>query len=353
MKIFIVHEDIYHAGNPYIYTLVEEIKKLDAKVHIDYGRDAFWKDSIFDYDIVHFQWPQAFMAGDTHRISDLEQHIKKMKAHGVKVVATCHDLKPHYNQCSDYGDSLNVVYENSDVIFHLGDYSLNLFKQEHPNIKHWLLPHQIFDTVYTWIPTREEAIQKLKLNPNKKYILCFGAFRADEERELVLNVAKHFRSRGIEILAPSFINISHKRRIPFIPNHLERKRFIYKVFYKIHMTGLSWVSVSDDMLPFYYAVADLCLIQRKKILNSGNAILPLLFDKIVVGPNVGNVGSLLHQMGFPTFDVNSEESIFDAISNGLSLAHEKIYPAVCFKEQITTSNIAQLLLKYYQEILTI
>lgn len=351
MKIFIVHEDIYHAGNPYIYTLVEEIQKHDAEVEVDFGRDAFWNESIFNYDIVHFQWPQAFMAGDVHNVSELEWHIKNMKAHGVKVVATCHDLKPHYDQCANYAECLNVVYENSDVIFHLGEYSLKLFKKEYPKTKHWLLPHQIFDTVYTFIPTREEAIKKLKLNPSKRYILCFGAFRADEERELVVGVAKHFRSKGVEILAPSFMDVPHQRKLPFLPNHAERKKLLYECLYKIHMTGGSWVSVSDDMLPFYYAASDLCLIQRKKILNSGNSILPLLFDKVVVGPNVGNVGCLLTEMGFPTFDVNNDKTIIDAVSKGFLLS-QNTYPAAMFKTKFSTATIALKLLDYYQMILS-
>lgn len=351
MKVFIVHEDIYHAGNPYIYTLIDEIKKKHAGVFVGYGRDAFWDESIYDYDIVHFQWPQAFMAGDSHNASDLKQHIIKLKAHGVKIVATCHDLKPHYNQCVAFGDCLKIVYENSDVVFHLGEYSLNLFKQKYPNIRHWLLPHQIFDTVYTSIPTKGEAIKKLKLNPNKKYILCFGAFRADEERKLVVGVAKHFKRKGVEILAPSFMAVPQKRKLPFLPNHIERKKIVYENLYKIHMTGSSWVSVSDEMLPFYYAASDLCLIQRKKILNSGNAILPLLFDKIVVGPKVGNVGCLLTEMGFPTFAVNDDRTILDAISNGFVLA-KSTYPAMKFKTKFSTANVSSQMFSFYQKILS-
>ena len=351
MKIFIVHEDIYHAGNPYIYTLVKEIKKISSKVEINYGREGFWNETIFNYDIVHFQWPQAFMAGDSHQISDLENHIKRLKSHGVKIVSTCHDLKPHYNQCADYGDCMNIVYKNSDVIFHLGNYSLLLFQKQYPDVQHWLLPHQIFDTVYTKIPSQKEAKIKLKLNPNKKYILCFGAFRADEERELVLNVAKYFKKKKVEILAPSFLHVPHRRKIPFLPNHLERKSFIYRLFYKIHMTGNSWTPVSDDMLPYYYMAADLCLIQRKKILNSGNAILPLLFNKVVVGPNVGNVGPLLKEMGFPTFDPKDESSILSAVSKGLSLINEN-YPASHFKDEFSTFKVATKMLEYYVQILT-
>jgi hypothetical protein len=59
------------------------------------------------------------------------------------------------------------------------------------------------------------------------------------------------------------------------------------------MTGHSWVPVDDNILPYYYAASDLAFIHRVKILNSGNAIMPMLFGKVVVGPDVGNVGVLL------------------------------------------------------------
>ena len=117
------------------------------------------------------------------------------------------------------------------------------------------------------------------------------------------------------------------------------------------MTRNSWTPASDDMLPYYYMAADLCLIQRKKILNSGNAILPLLFNKVVVGPNVGNVGPLLKEMGFPTFDPKDESSILSAVSKGLSMINEN-YPASHFKDEFSTFKVATKMLEYYVQILT-
>lgn len=351
MKIFIVHEDIYNAGNPYIYTLVEGIKKIAPEVEFGYGRDNFWSDELFSYDIVHFHWPQAFMSGDAHSCDELEIRLKNLHSKGIKVVATCHDLIPHYNQCASFGNSLITVYRNADVIFHLGEYSKALFEVQYPHVAHYLIPHHIYDTEYTNIPTREEACRRLNLNPLKKYILCFGTFRAEEERDIVRVVARKFRN--YEILAPGFMDIEQRRRFSFLPNKTERKALVYRHWYHIHMTGRTWNSVPDNLLPFYYVASDLCLIQRKKILNSGNAILPMLFDKVVVGPDTGNVGPLLKSMGYPVFTPEDDSSIIEAVRNGLGLQISGIAAKKHkeFMDKYSTATISKSLLEKFREII--
>lgn len=351
MKIFIVHEDIYNAGNPYIYTLVEGICKLSPKIEFGFGRDEFWSEDIFSYDIIHFHWPQAFMAGDTHSFEELENRLKELHSRGKKIIATCHDLRPHYNQCAAFGDCMVSVYQSSDAILHLGEYSKSLFEKQYPQSMHFLVPHHIYDTVYTDIPNRDQACSWLNLDPQKKYILCFGTFRADEERELVSSIARSFKS--YEILAPGFMDIKQGRRLSFIPNKTEIKAFLYRHWFHIHMTGRTWNSVSDDDLPYYYAVSDLCFIQRKKILNSGNAILPMLFDKVVVGPDTGNVGPLLRSMGYPVFNINEKESIYNALKKGMELQimGEAVRKHDEFMNLYSTAAISNCLLCVYKEIL--
>ena len=118
------------------------------------------------------------------------------------------------------------------------------------------------------------------------------------------------------------------------------------------MTGDSRTPISVAMTPYYYAVADLALIQRKKILNSGNLPLAFLMKKVVVGPSVGNVGLWLKETGNPTFDVNNETSIFNAVRNGFELEIEKkgdlnfLYASNNF----STSIVAEQLYNYYRSI---
>ena len=108
MKIFMVHEDPWHAGNPYVYTLIEGLKCHHPDCKVGWGRAAFWSDDIYNFDIVHFHWPQTFMGKDNHSDYDLLRHIEKMTGAGVKVVATCHDMMPHYDSFADKAECMKI-----------------------------------------------------------------------------------------------------------------------------------------------------------------------------------------------------------------------------------------------------
>ena len=341
-----VHENPWYAGNPYIYTLIEGLWNLNPEIIVAWGRDLFWNDRIFSYDIVHFHWPQAFMNGDRHSETELRLHIEEMKRRGLKIVATCHDLEPHYDQCSQYRESMEIVYSHCDAIFHLGDYSKNLFEKKYPHIKHFILPHHIYDTVYTFRPSRDISLKHLGLSTKYTYILCFGTFRADVERELVINTYRQLKDLKIAVLAPGFMDITARRRsIKGILQRLKKEYYQYR--YHIICSGRTWNSIPEEEVPYYYGAADVALIHRLKILNSGNAYLPLLFKKIVVGPDTGNVGSILKSWGLPVFDTKSLKSVGDALRRGLILSKEQF--ADNKYEQLTTLYSTKRIVKelYY------
>lgn len=50
--------------------------------------------------------------------------------------------------------------------------------------------------------------------------------------------------------------------------------------------------------------------------------MAFLMGKVVAGPNIGNVGEILTEMGNPTFDVNDNDSAVDAILQSLDLANK-------------------------------
>lgn len=355
MKIFIVHEDPWHAGNPYIYTLMEQIQTTHPDVEFGWGFSEFWSDQLWNYDIVHFQWPQAFMAQvpAAEAYDKLSERLQQIKQHGITIFATCHDLKPHYTQCAGYGRCMTLVYEQADVILHLGHYSLHLFEQDYSQAQHLYLPHHVYDTLYTTHPTKKESATQLGLSENDTYILCFGSFRSDEERNLVLQVAKQISDKHVVILAPSFMQVSRRRgRIwKHIPSQSQLLRWWYKVRYRILMSGEDWVPIDDATLPYYYGIADVAFIQRPKILNSGNAVLPMLFDVAVVGPKTGNVEELLNEYGYPAFEVNDRTSVIAAIQQGITLQKAN-YPATQHDKMlhhISTSVVAEKLYNYYTQ----
>ena len=352
MKVFMVHEDPWHAGNPYIYTLIEGIQQSHPDCELSWGRDAFWSNKIFTYDIVHFHWPQTFMGKDSHTEADLLFHIEKMRMVGVKVVATCHDLEPHYGQFADKAESMRIVYSHCDAIIHLGDYSKGLFEKQYPYTTHLLVPHHLYDTVYTHFPSREDSLKYLGLPDSLTYILCFGTFRAEQERQLVISLSKQLKDKNTIILAPSFMNIWWRRfRLP----HKRLQKWYYEKYYHIRCTGRTWRAVSDKSLPYYYGVADVVLIQRVKILNSGNALMPMLFGKVIVGPDCGNVGPLLRYWHYPVFSVDDTSRIGDSIKEAIQ--KEKAGIGIQNKSrqysEYATAVITQKLYEAYKFVMTL
>lgn len=350
MKIFMVHEDPWNAGNPYIYTLIEGLQKSHPDCEISWGRDAFWSDDIFSFDIVHFHWPQTFMGKDSHSEEDLLHHIERLKTAGVKIVATCHDLEPHYDQFADKAKSMKIVYSHCDAIIHLGEYSKVLFEKLYPNVAHLFVPHHLYDTVYTHFPNKEESLRYLGLPQDKTYILCFGAFRAEQEKRLIVSLSKQLADKGVVILAPSFMNIWWKS---FRLIHLRLKRWYFKYRYNIYCTGRTWRAVSDKSLPYYYGAADVVFIQRRKILNSGNAMMPMLFGKVVVGPDCGNVGPLLRHWNYPVFPVNDTSNIGGIVLKAMEMGKKGngMHNKSLQLNEYATIVIANKLYEAYEQIM--
>ena len=350
MRVFMVHEDPWHAGNPYIYTLIEGLQKSHPDCEISWGRDAFWRDDIFSFDIVHFHWPQTFMGKDSHSEEDLLHHIERMRSEGVKIVATCHDLEPHYDQFADKAESMKIVYSHSDAIIHLGEYSKKLFEKRYPHARHLVIPHHLYDTVFTHFPSRAESLRYLNLPEDKIYILCFGTFRAKQERQLIIQLSKQLADKNIIILAPSFMNIWWRSFRMF---HKRLKKLYYQYRFNIYCTGSTWRAVCDEILPYYYGAADVVFIQRVKILNSGNALMPMLFGKVVVGPDCGNVGPLLRHWNYPVFSVNDISNVGMIIRRALEMEQlgEGMKKRNIQLKEYTTAVVSNKLYKAYEQVM--
>jgi glycosyltransferase involved in cell wall biosynthesis len=125
-------------------------------------------------------------------------------------------------------------------------------------------------------------------------------------------------------------------------------KWFYKYRYNIYCTGRTWRAVSDEKLPYYYGAADVVFIQRVKILNSGNALMPMLFGKIVVGPDCGNVGPLLKQWGYPVFSISDTSNLADYVRESLRMERNGI-GRMNKKRQFVEYSTAIISGKLYEE----
>lgn len=350
MKIyFALDED--KCFNPYVSILIKRLKEIDSSLEIHSGISVFWSDEIFSYNIIHIHWPDLLLKNTGKTVDDLQKRIDKIKHQGVKIITTCHNIEPHFAKFEWQTQAYAIVYDSSDLTLHMGSYSFDIFKNKYPNSKQAILLHHIYDDRYKNIPSRAEAAKKLGLKTNAKYILCLGAFRNQQERNLLLGLSSFLKKNSIKILAPSFFVVKKPTGIRSMLRYIKAKLKCLILDIRNNIKTCAQI-IPEDEIPLYGAIADIMLLQRTTILNSGNIPMAFYLEKVMVGPDTGNVGELLKKTGNPVFDIDNLSTLESCIQQALRLAKDgygkknKEY-ALQF---LSSPKIARQLLDYYKQI---
>lgn len=350
MKVFVLVENPFQLENPYIATLINGVASLTNEIEWGYGIRNFWSDMIYSYDIIHVHWPDMVLGGvnRTNLKDELAEKIKCIKDNGTKIVVTCHNLKPHYTDDQLITDVYSLFFDSADAFVHLGNYSCKLLKEQYPKAKHSVICHHTYEELYVR-KNRKDCLNYLHLDSSKKYILCFGAFRDDEERDIVDTVLKEYINKGVEVIAPNYYKIVKRRNCLLMLKQWIKVKIKNLLTPGLHVKG--W-HVTDDELPYYYGVSCVSLIQRKRILNSGNLPMGFYMGNVVVGPDIGNVGEILHSTGNPVFKIDDKESLLNAIDEALRLSDSgKGKDNMQYAEEhYATSVISQKLVDLYKSI---
>lgn len=310
MKVLFVC-DLESTVNPFVSTLMDGLRNVG--VDVDSSVKKFWTDS-FRYDIIHFHWPECIFDWKTNisldELNAVCALILKLRDSGKKIVITCHNLHPHTSKDDNLLALFDAIYKNCDLFLHMAEYSLNVLKEKYPKGWHVVLPHHIYDSIYNF---KTEGKRLPEISRNKINVLCFGQFRNDKERNIVLELVKSKQMDKVNFVVPGFFKQglkgqSIKETVSNILKMVRYKRMGLKYRKEV---------VSNCEAEQFFVQSDIVLIPRPIILNSGNLPMAFAAGKVVVGPNVGNVGDILKATGNPVFDPMSSNSIVDAISNGI------------------------------------
>ena len=357
MKVyFVVKEPSERTINHFVSSLGNALQKQGCEVV--YGLERLWADEVYDCDIVHFQWPEYVFGAQKKDFSDnditcMSHRLIQLKEKGIKIFVQIHNLKPHTNKDQNVLRLYELLYQQADVMVHMGNSSRDLLQPRYPDAQHVVIPHHIYDDVYSFNIPQEEARQRLHLPADKKIVLSFGKFRNDEERDFVLSLRKNFNSQfsifnsqfSTVFLMPGFYRETLHTWNP--------KKLAVRLYNtcKYKLKGITFCNdiIPDDLMQCYLCAADVILIQRLDILNSGN--LPMAFHagKVVVGPNVGNVGEILHETGNFTFDPHDIRNAVDALQKALTETTKGKENKTYATEHWSSGLTAVKYLRYYQQ----
>ena len=361
---FVVCEPSEQMFNHFVPSLANALQKQGCEVV--YGLERLWTDDVFDCDIVHFQWPEFVFGNQKKEFSDnditcMNHRLMQLKGKGIRIIVQVHNLKPHTRNDNNILRLYELLYLQADIIVHMGVYSRELLQPQYPNAQHVVIPHHIYDDVYSFNIPQEEARQRLHLPTDKKIILSFGKFRNNEERNFVLSIKDS--SLFLDSLEPrrSFNERSTLHSSLFLMPGFYRetlhtwnpKKLAIRLYNtcKYKLKGIKFCNdvIPDDLMQYYFCAADVVLIQRLDILNSGN--LPMAFHagKVVVGPDVGNVGEILRETGNFTFDPHDMRSAVSSLQKALMEPTKGKENRIYATEHWASGLIATTLFKCYQQ----
>ena len=287
IKALIVFSENSDTDNLFVPILCDAIKTTGIDVRC--STNEFW-DSDTPYDIIHFQWPEEVIGwncDDPDRIRRLEERIAFFRSRGARFVYTRHNVRPH-DANEVIGRAYDIIEEQSDVVVHMGRYSLDEFAAKH--------------------------------------VTAFGKFRNREERRMVTGAFRKWDEAKKFLLAPRLYPFSRFNRYGsnFFKRWTSRAGYYLLIpllnrLRRMH-AGASDEPIDNCDLPYYMAASDVIFIQRKDILNSASIPLAFLFHKVVIGPNIGNIGEILQDTGNPVFHPDNQFDIIRALEAARQLS---------------------------------
>lgn len=311
--------------------LVDLNGALDQSALIVQDHQLFW-DMHGDFDLVHLHFPeyltleiQAAYSNDAlsrELIEALECRLEYWHAR-TRIIVTRHVLAPHAARGSELWEEVyELVYQFADGVVHFAPPSVDDFITRYADTdfrrgppKQVVIPHHNYASLEN-TTDRRASRQRLGIDDDAQVILVFGAIRNDEERQLILTSFQQLRARKKRLLVSRWREVLPRVSWIRLKHWL---RDLTRLFYRLHPHyHFNYAFVPEDETQYYLHAADVLLIPRLDVLNSGNITLGMTFGKVVVGPDSYDVGYLLKTTGNVVFQSSSD--VAPALERALELA---------------------------------
>lgn len=307
------------------------------------------------FDYVNIHWPEAIFDWEepTEKdLKELENRILDWKKYSV-LIYTKHDYLRNKGTTPNFTRLFDLVSKHADVFIHLGNFSRRKYEKEYPGAAHKLIYHPLFKNTIT--PTsKSKARELLGIDQDAKVIIAPGSIRSFGERRMIL---RSFRSLKMAKKVLIATNMRTELRYDF-PGRVRLKKFFdVQNFFKQRFQRkfqppvylFNYNPLSKEELSLRVSAADIVLVPRRDLLNSGIVFLGLTFGKIVAGPAIGNIAEQLMELDYPLFDPNSIPSVTNALDQGIKNLETGEYAGKSlakYQPESVAASYDRLLMKY-------
>lgn len=336
MKIFLPFpKDL----NPYL----DEIQRFSGN---DFIYDSF-RNYNSTYKIVNIHWPEAifdWLEPTPEELVSLANDISHWKKNSI-IVYTKHDDSRHKGMTPAFKKLFQLIENNTDVFIHLGKGSKEKYEQIYPHAQHKIIFHPLYIHSYP-IFNKVKSRSELNIDKDAIVIIAPGQIRNFKERKMIIKAFEKLNCHNKVLIAPRMkneIKYDFRGRVR-LKKYFDYRELVLKRFVKNHQPPkflFNYEKLNSRELGLRMSAADIVLIPRQKILNSGTLYLGLTYRKIIVGPQVGNITEQLKELNFPLFNPKSVTSVAKALEEGISLFKS----GYSFKEEILSNFHPQKIAK--------
>ncbi|AZI69921.1 hypothetical protein [Cloacibacterium normanense] len=330
-----------HKNNDYIFRLIELTQKLnDAFVYS--SLEEFWEPTRkYDFIIINwpdylFRWKVEITSLDLKKIKNTLNYHKKNE---TKIITFVHDEKSHFSNNKNLQELFNICYSESNTLVHLGNFSLEKYKEKYPTISHKLVYHPLYNS-FDLDKSFSEIRKKMKIRKKDFLIMVPGSIRKKDEYDFAVKVYKK-------------INIKNKKLFFLRGNYFINSRFNYfNIWYLLNKIYLKYIYkifinegyLSNEKLSDYLTISNLILLPRIDILNSGNITLCSQFNKLIVGFESGNISNWLDILGHIKIREN------DDLQNLNKLIDNKITQRINFKNKVQSISNDLIIIEQLKDV---
>lgn len=303
------------------------------------------------YDVVNIHWPEALFDWKEPTLKELDilrGCINDWKQKAI-IIYTKHDYLRNKGTTPNFSRLFALIEENTDVFIHLGKYSNKIYKKKYPKVKHEIIYHPIFEDSFE-VYQKAVARKLLGIDPKALVVIAPGKIRSFKERNMVLRSFKALKINN-KVLVSTNMRTELKFDFPGrlrLRKYFDVQKFFVKKFKEKYLPPrffFSYNPLTNLDLSIYMSAADIVLVPRLDILNSGIVFLGLTFGKVTVGPAIGNIQEQLEELNYPVFDPNSISSVTEALEEGI-----KIYLAGDNLESTLAKNLPINVAKEYEMV---
>jgi len=273
--------------------------------------------------------------------------VKILRATGIKVVFTLHNLKLMDFNISE--KSFSNLYKTSDgLIVHSKENKESLLQDYKIGSEQRVavIPHGEYSNLYNYCGDKNNAREKFGIDKDKNVLLFFGYIR---------------KYKGLDILLEA-LNIVLKENKNFVlivaglPKEDMTEYYEYVTSTNIKDNVLFYPRyITMEELPYYFTAADCTILPYREIFQSGIVYLSYAYSKPVIATRVGGIPEIVEERKTGVL-VNPEDpkaiadTIMDLFDNKEKLAKMGIYAQKYVKEKFSWEKIAEKTVQFYKEI---